>query len=108
MPMKLKHEVLKEFTAIMYKHDVMNRASRDPDEYEAEALSALARFCEAALQLSDDENTILELSRAIVAQTFEFWFDAKDVEGLELLTLELLKTYLDSFPSDDEQVPVVE
>lgn len=101
---KPKYELLREFTAILFKHDPMNVGPTE-DEYEAEALSVLARFCEGALQLADSEDAILQYAAEAVFQTFKFWFaTAPEPAALMPVTLELVKAYIDSFPPDPTQV----
>ena len=97
--MPSKQVLLKKFTAIIYKHDPMDRHSKDRSEYEVEALSILSRFCEASLQLADDEQAIVDTAKIIIDQTFQFWFDQALADSLPL-THDLLKAYLDSFPNE--------
>lgn len=101
---KPKHELLKEFTSILFKHDPMNLGPSQ-DEYEAEALSILSRFCEGALQLADSEDAILQFASEATFQTFKFWFaEVPEPKAFVPVTLELIKAYIDSYPPDPTQV----
>lgn len=93
-------DLLKTFINVIHKHDPMNLSSSNVDEYGVEALSILSRFFEASLQLAEDEQAIVNLSRAIVQQTFEFWFN-DPCEKINHLTYDLLKAYIDSFQPDE-------
>lgn len=75
--MRLKIQLLRDFTAALAELDPIHltRIGAPDDEYEAEALSCLARFSECALHLSDDEGLALQVATKIVQETFEFWFD---------------------------------
>lgn len=111
-----KHELLKDFIRIMHKHDPIGVQSPDENEYEAEALSILARLCEIQVHLAEDEDSAIEATNSIVVQTFEFWYDeaGKDNDYNDL-SIELLHTYVTSFPEpqpgdlpkEDEPVHVV-
>jgi hypothetical protein len=102
---KSKYKLLQEFTAIIFKHDPMKTGSQFQDEYEAEALSILSRFCEAALHQSDSEAAVLEYAAGVVQTTFEFWFDnLSDDINLEPLMLELVKHYIESQPADQTKI----
>jgi hypothetical protein len=78
---KPKHLILQDLTAEVLRLNPMKLSVENPLEYEAEALSILSRFSEAALHLADDEAAVAAVATAIVQQTFEFWFDSLD--GLE-------------------------
>jgi hypothetical protein len=95
---KSKHEVLKTFSTTLTQHNPMQCDIENPLEYEAEALSILSRFTEAALHLSDDDETLLQIASAIVRQALEFWFDnvPSDLD-LAPLSKELLEQYRSSF-----------
>ena len=96
---KSKTTLLKDFTKVLHKHDPMKLRSPLKDEYEAEALSILARFCEGAIHAGDDEQSILEYATSTVKQTFHHWFEETLIdEVLQPLVLELLVTYIKSFP----------
>lgn len=97
---KPKYVVLQEFTAIVRKHDPMGIGSNAPvDEYEAEALSILARFCEAGLIASVDPAATLTYATLVVEQTMAHWFgDLKSVCDVGALVKELLEVYVASYP----------
>lgn len=104
-----KHEVLKEFTAVLHRRNPMLLSAESPLEYEAEALSVLSRFTEAALQVPDDEGAAAEVAAAIVRQALEFWFDSVDGVDPEPIARELLGLYRSSFgqeadPQSDDRV----
>lgn len=104
-----KQEVLRDFTKILYKHDLMQVKSPHDDEYEVEALSILARMSEVQVHLAEQEDDALEATHAIVAQTFQFWFDDEIVKQLEFepVSIELLDMFVKSFPFDEPQpVPI--
>lgn len=102
MSYKMKWQVLQEFTAILHKHDLMKLRSTSTDEYEAEALSILSRFCEAAVQLADNEDAIIGYATSVVSETFDFWFDNLSSDfDVNPLALELIKVYIEAFPPDN-------
>ena len=97
-----KVEVLQDFIGIIYRHDPMAIGSPHEDEYDGEALSILSRFTESALHVSDDEEAAFDVAAGIVTECFNFWFDEVPGEpNLEPLTLELLTTYVNSYPEAD-------
>lgn len=99
---KPKVEVLQEFMDIIYRHDPMGIKSPNEDEYDGEALSILSRFTESALHVSDDEQAAYDVAAGIVTECFTFWFEeVPDQPDLEGLTLELLTTYVNSYPEPD-------
>lgn len=63
--------LLRAFTQVIGDVDPQGLASARPDEYEPEALSALARFNELHVGCLQDE--ALDVARAIVTLTFECW-----------------------------------
>lgn len=92
--------ILNEFSSILYKNDPAGTTSPHDDEYDAEALSILARFTEAALQLADDQEVLLHAAYQIVEQTLEFWFGGvPNNELLSNMTIELVNVYLSRFPA---------
>lgn len=98
-----RHEVLKDFTEALYKHDPMGIKSPHDDEYEGEALSILSRFTESALHAADDEEAAFEVAAGIITQCFTFWFDELSTElELEPLTLDLLTIYVNSYPKEPD------
>jgi hypothetical protein len=83
----------------------MGTRSPFEDEYEAEALSILSRFCEAAIHLLDDSDAAIKYANTVVKQSFEHWFgDLSKNKNFEELTLELVKTLCESYPSKPERV----
>lgn len=103
MPVKPKHELLQDFTKLIFRHDPMKLA-KFSDEYEPEALSILSRFCEGALHVADDEEAVVTYALEVVKQTFGFWFgEAANDTDLKQVSLELLKVYIESFPTDEKQ-----
>lgn len=95
---KPKHEVLQEFSTTLVQYNPMQCDVEGPLEYEAEALSILSRFTEAALHLSEDDELLLQIAAGLVRQALEFWFD--DVShDLDLVPLsrDLLERYRNSF-----------
>jgi hypothetical protein len=102
---KPKHQVLQEFTAVLLRRNPMQLGQDNPLEYEAEALSILSRFTEAALQLPDDEAAVAEVATNIVKQSLEFWFD--DIGGYnpEPLARELVGVFRAAFGGEPIAVP---
>jgi len=99
-----RHEVLEDFSEIMYRHDPMGINSPDTREYEGEALSILSRFTEQALHLTEDENEVFELAAGVITQCLNFWFDDDTASrDLSALTVELLTVYLSSYPGLTDQ-----
>lgn len=108
---KPKHQVLQEFAAVLLRRNPMNLGTENPLEYEAEALSILSRFVEAALQLPDDEAAVAEVATAIVKQSLEFWFENMGEVDPEPIARELIAVYRTSFgaePPPQEEAPAVE
>ena len=96
---RLKHEVLKDFTQILFESNPMRlEPLAGPAEYEAEALSILSRFTEGALHLCPDPTMQREIATGIVRQAFEFWFSDASIESPEKTALLLLQTYINSCP----------
>lgn len=104
--LKLRWQVLQEFTALIYHHDPMGTSSPNENEYEGEALSILARFTECGLHTVDDPVELIAISAGIVSDSFRFWFEelGEDID-LENLTKELLAVYVTSYPSEIEPTP---
>lgn len=94
---KPKHQVLQEFAGVLLKRNPMNLGADNPLEYEAEALSILSRFTEAALQLPDDEGAVAQVATAIVKQSLEFWFENIGDVDPEPIARELITIYRASF-----------
>jgi len=70
--------VVSEITAYLYESDPMKLKTPNEDEYEAEALSIVARFIENGVHLAktdEEADTARVLAEHIVKHTFEFWFD---------------------------------
>ena len=94
---KPKHQVLQEFTNVLHRRNPMNLDPSNPLEYEAEALSMLSRFTEAALHLPDDEAAVVQVATAIVGQTLEFWFEDAPKVNHERIARELIAVYRTGF-----------
>ena len=92
--------VLGDFERAMWKHNPATLT--EDDGYELEALSALARFHEAALQqvpATDAARGAVE----VVQATFSFWFGSElTEEAAEGLGADLLATYLASFQEAEQ------
>lgn len=102
---KPKFELLQEFTAVLYRFNVIGVDKIPTDEYEAEALSILARFCEAALQITEDPEGAVAYAKAVIDQTFLHWFGGMQFERDTMpLATELLKLYIESYPVKLERV----
>ena len=65
-----------------------------PEEYEAEALSIVARFVEACIDKQSAESQRV-ISEIVVRQAFEFWFGMVEPDPAHIeLAAELLAAYL--------------
>ena len=92
---KQKHELLKEFTAVLAKLNPMKLT--DDDSYENEALSILSRFTEAALHIPSYDDEVVAVAVAIVKESLEFWFN--NIEGVDFENI--ARTLLNVFRSND-------
>lgn len=95
--------LLRAFTQVIGDVVPQGMASTRPDEYEPEALSALARFNEFHVGCLLDEAP--DVARAIVAQTLEHWF-AKDGPWrarVDEVAARLLTAYLAEPADGDEE-----
>lgn len=105
-----KHVVLQEFTRLLHRCNPMQlNLDTNPhaeDEYEAEALSILSRFTEAALNLCADKETQREIAVNLVKNAFAFWFHDVPVAGLEETAGALLATFVASYPTLEQEDPV--
>lgn len=106
--LKPKHQVLQEFAEVLLKRNPMQLGQDNPLEYEAEALSILSRFTEAALQLPDDEAVVAQVATAIVKQALEFWFENIDGVDPEPIARELIGVYRSAFGVEASQEQVEE
>lgn len=101
-PYKPKHEVLQQFTKILFERNPMQlNLEGNPnaaDEYESEALSILSRFNEGAINLCEDESLQREIAVGIVKQAFEFWFNDTKIHEPEKVGFDLLEAYKASYP----------
>jgi hypothetical protein len=104
MGLKPKHVLLQQFNEVLYRHNPIGVKGLPSDEYEGEALSILSRFCEAALQMTDDQKSVMIYATSVVEQTFVHWFGENIVTATPELVSELVSVYLASFPSK-EQIP---
>lgn len=100
----LTNKALTLFIDVLFRHDPMKLRCDNNFEYEAEALSILSRFNEAALHLSNDDQAVIQVASNIVKQSLEFWFD--DVGDLDYaaLTRELVDVYNDVMIKGDKSV----
>lgn len=100
---KPKYVLLQEFTSVLYRFNIIGVDKIPTDEYEAEALSILARFCEAALQITEDPDGAVTYAKAVIDQTFLHWFGGVQFEqDTKPLAMELLKLYIESYPVKPE------
>ena len=91
---KPKYVLLQEFSAKLVSADPMALSITDQLEYEAEALSILSRFNEAALHIvPEDESDSVQIATILVKQAFEFWFNEAITVNFEPLAKDLLKMY---------------
>ncbi len=94
---KPKHQLLQEFAVVLLRRNPMQVGQENPLEYEAEALSILSRFNEAALQLPDDEAAVAQVATSIVKQSLEFWFEDIGTVDPEPIARDLLAVFRSGF-----------
>lgn len=97
-----KQWLLGRFAATFLRLNPMQLELTGPLEYEAEALSVLSRFVEAALQIPEAGEETSSLALLIVKQSMEFWFDDVGKVDLTALAAELLDTYRQAFDATKE------
>lgn len=89
-----KRELLRDFTAVLFRSNPMGLVTENPLEYEREALSILCAFVEAGLDEPYEGEDILPEAIRIVDQVLQFWFEDAELIDNKLLARELIATYM--------------